>query len=258
MIKILVIVEDKADFYIASGLADRVFLEKGEDWITDSLDSFREWTGLEQNNEYSRWQDINKIRKQYNFRYLGHHKLSEVSGTTNKAPGLDGAKARLIVQMALIKQQTEPELKAIILLKDQDRNPKQYPVRQCLEYVQKSFSQVIIIIGIPDPKRESWILNGFEPENQKERDSLQEITEKLHFNPCEEPERLRTSERGREQTKIRDIKYVLDYLTTSQYHREKKCWEETPLHLLMQRGQRTGLSCYLDEIEKRLLPLLGE
>jgi len=48
---------------------------------------------------------------------------------------------------------------------------------------------------------------------------------------------------------------VLDALTGGDPDREDACLEEPPLALLRQRGSKTGLALYLQEIEERLVPL---
>lgn len=38
--------------------------------------------------------------------------------------------------------------------------------------------------------------------------------------------------------------------------REILCWQSTPLDVLRERGQQTGLTAYIIEIEERLIPIL--
>jgi hypothetical protein len=51
-------------------------------------------------------------------------------------------------------------------------------------------------------------------------------------------------------------KRVLAVLTGDDRDREARCWLETPLETLKERGQSSGLATYLAEIEKRIVPLL--
>jgi hypothetical protein len=48
---------------------------------------------------------------------------------------------------------------------------------------------------------------------------------------------------------------VLDALTGGDRNREDACLEGPPLALLRQRGAKTGLALYIQEIEARLVPL---
>lgn len=89
--------------------------------------------------------------------------------------------------------------------------------------------------------------------SQTELRTLEEIKALLNFDPCEAPHRLRSN-----SGEVRDPKVVLEKLTGGDYSREQHCWEETSLELLRSRGQDTGLTAYLEEIEQRLIPALLE
>jgi hypothetical protein len=104
--------------------------------------------------------------------------------------------------------------------------------------------------------RESWILNGFVPSNQEEAQILKEITTELTFNPCEESHRLRSNSLT-EPDRIRHPKVVVEKLTGGQMEREQQCWEDTDLEILRKKGVQTGLTAYIDEIEERLIPIIG-
>ena len=109
------------------------------------------------------------------------------------------------------------------------------------------------MIGAANPKREAWVLNGFEPETPVEDKSLAELRQDLGFHPCERAERLT----AKKDTAKRSARRVLGVLTGASYEREQKCWKETPLVLLKRRGEKTGLHDYLVEVEG-LLPLLKQ
>jgi hypothetical protein len=101
--------------------------------------------------------------------------------------------------------------------------------------------------------REAWVLNGFVPLNPKEERILKEITTELTFDPRIEADRLRSN-----SSDERDPKVVVKKLTDGDFSREQQCWEETSLEILHSRGKSTGLTDYLDEVEKRLIPLISE
>jgi hypothetical protein len=50
---------------------------------------------------------------------------------------------------------------------------------------------------------------------------------------------------------------VVEKLTGGKMEREQQCWEETSLELLREKGVYTGLTAYIDEIEERLIPIIG-
>jgi len=113
-----------------------------------------------------------------------------------------------------------------------------------------------IAIAAPDPKREAWILHGFEPQNDKEKTLLADERRRLSFDPITNPERLRGDRRGGPGQEDRDMKLVVERLTQGDYDRERQCLESMPLSVLKCRGQETGLADYLGEVATRLLPLL--
>jgi hypothetical protein len=47
-------------------------------------------------------------------------------------------------------------------------------------------------------------------------------------------------------------------LTDGNHEREEKCWKDTALATLRERGEETMLKNYLDEVESSLLPLFSK
>lgn len=77
----------------------------------------------------------------------------------------------------------------------------------------------------------------------------------MSFDPCIESHRLRaTSEK--EPERIRNVKLIVEQLTGNNMEREKQCWEDTNLNHLRERGVDTGLTDYIQEIEKRLAAII--
>ena len=113
-----------------------------------------------------------------------------------------------------------------------------------------------VAIAAPDPKRKAWLLHGYEPRNDKEKALHADERKRLGFDPTSNPERLRGDRRRGAKQENRDIKLVVERLTEGDYDRERQCLETSPLSILMEPGQATGLADYLAEVETRLLPLL--
>ncbi len=250
MVEVIVIVESGADARTAIKLAERVLKEKF-DWLDDdSLQYYFQWTGLESETEFSCWRDIIKIiedakekLKYKPSRFLGH----DSNGVPLKA---DGAASIKVLNLVRFLQKTR-QIKAVIFIRDLDNQPERKEgIEQArLEHINKT-PKLEIIIGAADPKREAWVLNGFIAFDD-EKVILEDIKNKLSFDPSIEPERLRsTSEK--EPERIRNIKFVVEQLTGKDMEREKQCWEETSLEILRVRGVKTGLMAYLQEVEERL------
>lgn len=255
MIEFIVIVESGADARTATKLAERVLQEK-LDWLDDDiLQHCFQWTGLEEGKEFSCWRDILKIIedakskiKYKPSRFLGH----DSKGDPLKA---DGAASMKILNLVRFLQKTR-DIKAVIFIRDLDNQPERKEgIEQArLEHINKT-SKLEIIIDAANPKREAWVLNGFIPSNQQEEQMLEEIKNKLSFDPCIESHRLRaTSEK--ELERIRNVKVVVEQLTNEDMEREKQCWEDTNLKHLRERGVDTGLTDYICEIEERLAAII--
>ena len=255
MIEFIVIVESGADARTATKLAERVLKEKF-DWLDDDiLQHCFQWTGLEEGKEYSCWRDIIKIiddaKSQIKYkpaRFLGH----DSKGVPLKA---DGAASIKVLNLVRFLQKTR-QIKAVIFIRDLDNQPERKEgIEQArLEHINKT-PKLEIVIGAADPKREAWVLNGFIPSNQQEKQIIEEIKNKLSFDPSIESHRLRaTSEK--EPERIRNVKVVVAQLIGNDMEREKQCWEETNLKHLRERGVDTGLTDYIQEVEQRLAAIL--
>lgn len=253
MMKILVVVEAEADFRVASVLADRVFSERAEHWIADNLDAFREWCGLLQQTSFLCWKDIRRAEEQIlpsKPRMLGH-----LDGQPLRS---DGILARRLMQLAQLEQSKEPSLQGVLFVRDLDTHDQVAKRRDALERVREAFAGTFqIVLGLADPKREAWVLNGFVPEDDTEEKKKIDLRASLGFDPCLDAHRLRTSSHSNLKEQHRNVKNVLEHLTEGNFSREERCWTETPLEYLEQHGEETGLSAYLAEVLERFVPSLG-
>jgi hypothetical protein len=251
MSEFCVIVEDRADFQTATHLAERVLLEK-IDWLErDYMSGLFRWSGLEENTDYSRWQDIRQIIDQFKQRGLP---VPRYLGFAKDGPfKADGATALTILNLIrVLQRKKQRDIKAVVLIRDVDTQPER---KAGLRQARAEQVDLRIVIGVADPKREAWVLNGFEPLNAEEKRLLREAIEQLNFHPCEEAHRLRTTAKT-EPERQRNPKIMLEQLTDGDYCRESQCWEKTGLELLRSRGKHTGLAEYLEEVERELIPLL--
>jgi len=170
----------------------------------------------------------------------------------------DGQSANKIMTLiSFLQHKQKRDIKAVIFMRDLDSQPerRKHIEQARLEQMDRQ-PKLAIIIGTPDRMREAWVLNGFIPSNQDEEQILKEITTELTFNPCEESHRLRSNS-FTEPDRIRNPKVVVEKLTGGKMEREQQCWEDTPLELLRKKGVHTGLTAYIDEIEERLIPIIG-
>ena len=255
MIEFVVIVESSADARTATKLAERVLVDKVEWLEREQLQYLFRWSGLEKNTDHSCWSNIKHIielEKESGFRlpkFLG-------TGRYSKEPlKWDAATSTKILNLVAYLQKTR-NIKALLLIRDLDNQPEG---RQGIEQARSEHinrpPKLAIIIGTADRMREAWVLNGFIPFNQQEKQILQEITTELTFNPCEESHRLRSNSLT-EPDRLRNPKVVVERLTGGRMEREQQCREETSLEYLREKGDRTGLTAYIKEIEARLIPII--
>jgi len=256
MIEFCVIVEDGADAQIAACLAERVLVEKIE-WLDRShLPYMFKWGGLVENTQYSRWRDIDKIIESFKPLGLRTKILGHVKGRPLKA---DGARSMKVLQViGFLQHKMDRQIKAVLFIRDLDKQPERRAgMEQAREEKADLQPSLQIIIGTADRVREAWVLNGYMPLTPEENRLLNEITERLSFDPCAEAHRLR-SDSFLEPDRLRNPKIVVEMLTGGDYSREQQCWEETSLEILRSKGEHTGLTDYLSEVEQRLIPLPSE
>ena len=243
--RLVLIVEAQADADAASILADRVFIEGDADWIdAETLPDLRQWTGIEPQTPYTRWMGLGSLATQHRIRAHG------------RGLGPDGAAARKALLLVIQAHTQDDDIEAAVVVRDMDNQPER---RVSMDAARAELADRLpfqVAIAAPDPKREAWILLGYEPQNDQEKTLLVNECKRLGFDPVTGPERLRGDRRRSANQKDRDMKLVIERLTQGEYDRERQCLATTRLSILRARGQLTGLTDYLNEIEARLLPLL--
>lgn len=232
-----VVCEASADLRLSAGLADRVLCQEVE-WLAESLDLHRRWRGLEESDSHLEWHWVSKLARELNLRAHGHF-LGE--------PGaLDAAMARKAL-LLLTKTRQVPD--AVILVRDTDGQEER---RQGLTQARDASSWPFqVILAVVHTKRECWVLAGFEPRSEAEKEALAELRRELGFDPRLQAENL-TAAQPQAQ---RNAKRVLDRLVAGDEEREEDCWTSCGLEVLAERGGVTGLSDYIDEVRSRLVPL---
>ena len=252
MIEFVVIVESSADARTATKLAERLLVEK-IDWLEpELLQHLFQWSGLEAGTENSCWKNIDDITKRFSDKF----KFPTIR--SNGKFKSDGQSANKIMKLiSFLQYKQKRDIKAVIFMRDLDSQPerREHIEQARLEHINRQ-PKLAIIIGTPDRMREAWVLNGFIPSKQDEEQILKEITTQLTFNPCEESHRLRSNSLT-EPDRLRNPKVVVEKLTGGKMEREQQCWEETSLELLRKNGVETGLTAYINEIEERLIPIIG-
>ncbi len=235
-----VVAEARADQQIASELAERIMVEE-IDWIDEeNLQDFCRWQGLEESSGYLAWKSITGAART---RGIVKH------GGFRQSPGvLDERRARLALRLfkALDKR---PD--GVLLVRDTDAEDGRVP---SLERVRTSGAwEFEVLLATPDPKRECWVLAGFDPITGNEETALKDVRSFLGFDPRIHAERL-TAKRDKGK---RNAKQILKRLMRPESEREESCWQQADLNVLKDRGKQTRLTAYLEEVSTRLIPMLA-
>lgn len=235
---LVVVCEADADRRTACGLADRVLCEEIS-WIEpESLDSHRSWRGLDAGHSYVKWNQVRNLSRQSGLKAHGHF-----DGRPAAPDAFATRKVLLLLRMADFNSD------AIVLIRDSDGDLDRWTG---LEQARAEWKEPIpIILGLAHPKREAWVLAGFEAQNEEEKACLLAARQSLGFDPCSRAHQLLASETGA----LHDAKRVLAALTGGRAAREESCWMECRLEVLEARGGENGLAAYVREIRERLVPL---
>jgi hypothetical protein len=244
----LMFCESPSDFQHAAELIDRVLREHGPSWISDVMDvnpeGVRQWHPSDATHPFF---DVHAYRE-----HAGRLGLRIPHGHFNGAPGAAGSlMARTLFLIARKLNQRGSTIEAVVLLWDMDGDGANRRIG--LEQARTeatSWAKFAIVIGCPDLTREAWVLAGFEPTDDGERERLGELRQELGFHPTGEAHRLDSSD---EQAK-RNPKRVLRILTDGLGDRQQQCWQAIPLETLRARGHASGLADYLREVEEIIVP----
>jgi len=236
-----VVHEAEADFHTATELAARVLIE-AIDWLDEHLIADqREWVGTVAVDRRLTWKTIKDLAREAGIRAHGHF---------DGKPGVaDTAAARRAILYLLA---TIPDLKAILLIRDQDDQPER---RDGLNQARnQNHSATVVVIGFAVVEREAWVIGGFDPRDAEETARLDIERQTLGFDPQHRSHELTACKNDQA---VRSPKRVLRKLSGGDLARERHCWTNTPLERLRERGGENGLADYLHEVRDRLARLLG-
>jgi len=239
-VSLAVVCEARADLATAAGLVDHLLCAE-IDWVDESvLDDYRSYRGLEAHEELLRWQDVHHRARERKIRALGHF---------GGQPGAAYSHVARLALLLLLSSDERPD--GVILIIDDDGQRER---REGLEQARNAVPALgPVVIGVAHPKRECWVLAGFEP-GGNEQGRLDELHGELGFDPRIEAHRLN----DRHDHQPRSAKRVLAVLVGGDWERQAACWSASPLGLLESRGESTGLADFLREVRERLLPLFRD
>lgn len=240
----IVIVEGPEDARTACQLADRVIAEEGPHWLDPhTRDAMRIWTGLPSGtDDFTRWREVKELAQSRGVRNIGFPKSGQPGGANL-------AQARKAIQLHALMR-GDDNAPALLLVRDTDADRDSRRDFEEARRQPETPGWLTVVVGVAAPKREAWVLHGFDPEDADEEERLETLQEELGRDPRTESHALNASATGAQN----NAKRVLGELVRSD-KREQQCWTATDLSVLRKRGRETGLTAYLEEVEERLLPL---
>jgi hypothetical protein len=241
--------EAPADFRITSDLVDRTLREYGPDWLADLLDSapeeVRSWKADGRGRPFFVFSDVKNV--------AGELRVRKPQGHFDGQPGaLDALMGMTALSIVRALMDGGDAIDGVLLIRDMDDRPEREIGLGQARTKAQTWTSAPIILGCANPKREAWVLCGFDPETDNEHASLRTLRQELGFLPSERAHELDAKD---EQAK-RSAKRVLRVLVGDDRDREARCWKETPLDTLRARGRSTGLHAFLVELQEHLLPLV--
>jgi hypothetical protein len=235
-----VVYEAPADFRTATDLADRVLIE-AFDWLEpEDVQHQRNWLGDHAGDPLT-WTRVKQLASEKGIVASGHF--------DGEPAAPDAAAARRAFRLLRV---LFPELAGVMFVRDQD---DQEDRRLGLEQARNLDEvKIPVVVGLAVVERECWVISGFVPRDPPEEKRLTEERGTLGFDPRHRSHELTA---GKDDQAPRSPKRVLRKLSGGVQEREQRCWRETALDILVERGKDNGLKLFLEEVRERFAPLIG-
>jgi hypothetical protein len=234
-VRVLVVAEGPSDARTGCALADRVLIEH-DPRLDGRLDTHRRWEGEVAEQGFLAWHDV---RRAYEANGLGRFSAAR---RDLRNEGVGALRALFLARRL--------QRDAVLLLRDLDNEPAR---RDHLHAAREHASAVPCVIGTASPMREAWALHGFLPQDAREEARLGSMRRELGFDPTLHADRLT----ARTKDAKKQPKRVLAHLVDDDADREAACWSVCPLAVLRERGQRSHLTAFLDEVATTLAPIVA-
>jgi len=110
-----------------------------------------------------------------------------------------------------------------------------------------------VVLGLAHTKRECWVLTAFEPEDEAERERLDDLKQELGFDPIAEAHLLTAQSSGAK----RNAKRVLDKLTEEDLDREDEAIQSVIPEDLEDAGGEVSLQTFICELREAAKSIFG-
>lgn len=252
----LLCAEDVLSATLAKDLCDRVIHERApQQWLRDLWDPamvhvHREWVGVRPDFWWADRTAMDRMCEDLRIPIA----VRELETGRRIAPH---GKATMAFKAARIAQAMPNEPELLVLAGDTDGATDATMYFQ--EGVRLAELACPAVCANIHRESEAWVISGFVAQNPAERAALEQLTSEFGFDPTVHAERLLSNVSG----DARDAKRVARLLFepsggfSMRNARVQSCWQDTPLDLHEERGQRTGLSAYLRDVEQVVVTLLS-
>ncbi len=155
------------------------------------------------------------------------------------------------------REKTEGDV-ALLLAFDSDHLAPELTMRFGLSTVGQEEPAIATVLAEASPEFDAWILLGHEPKPKHEQEALEEVCAQLTFDPRERPHDLNsTTGNDRDAKRVCQKVLCLDGQAGPFFPRVLDALD-APLELMVRRGKLAGVPEFLDDIAKRLLPVIGD
>jgi hypothetical protein len=245
--RLVIFCEAEADARTAKTLIDEIVLLRCDAWVRDLFEQepthVRQW--VPDTTAGRDWYDVHSVYG--TAESLG---IKRVHGHFGGSRGQAGAvMVATIGRIArALNRDRNALIDALVIMWDMDnqRAERRGGLEQGAAHVG---SDVLLVVGSPNPVRETWVLAGFEPEGDGEERALRDLHHELGFWPHEEPHQLTATH---EQAK-RSAKRVARALGLT----ELACLRiegQARRRRLAARGAGCGLEEFLSAVETTVVP----
>lgn len=235
--------EDHGHFLAATKIISDEAISR-HDWLEGVIETVCHWRGVEDGRAWSTL-DRGNARDLKAFEFEGQ-RIQPIGHIDGRRLEPEASMWRKVL-LAFCQAQPQPEV--VVLVRDLDGYAER---RRGLEQVRDGLKWPFkIIAAMAQPEIEAWHVAGFEPDTETEKTALVEVRDTLSFDPRLESHRL-TSHPNDAPT---DAKRVLERLCGRDSERVLACLNDR--QRLRERGQHNGLVGFLDEVERRIVPLFG-
>lgn len=256
---IIVCAEDSLASDVATRLLDRVVAERASaEWLRDlwldptTRDAQRRVVDLDAHAGWSSLSHIKEVERR------GRSRVHPRDLASNRALVGSAAIAYKCVRLA-------PAATRVLLLAfDADHRPDHERCRAGVDAAVRSASRhLTVLVAEAHPEFDAWVIAGFVPASRRDHDELATVRTSLRnaghtFDPLAEPHRL-TSTISDDPRDAKQLCATLLGLSAQAHFGEpavQQCIDALPLSASV--AAALGLTAFVDDIVRGVLPLLGD